>query len=327
MEFTKKTITSKFLENGLKESSSKNYAAALITIIDRLEGGNLDVLKKKTGDWFNKKRFDDSFKHLKTNTIRNYISAVVSWMKLKNETSSKLFIELSKERDEHNDVYERILREGKKTDYEENMWVDGDEIGRCFSEKILPFLERLNFTNPKKPLPSFSNFDNKELKKIKEYVILAVYLFPFYDKGDFGVIRNDIVTLLLSTGGKLEENKNYFVITRGKYFLRMSDYKTKNVHGDIKISIPPLLGIILKRWAIFSQKENGDNLFIGISKHGVTEILQRNLKVLLGKGLGVQMLRKIYVSYKFGDSIREEDAVANSMMHSVKTQHDVYNKI
>lgn len=324
--FTKKNIISKFEEGGLKSSSAKNYSAALICIVNKLHDSNLEVLKKSTQSWFNKKEFDEKFKHLKQNTIRNYISAVVSWMKIKKETDTKLFNELSKDRDEYNHYYERIIEKGEKTDYEKAMWVDPNEIAAVYNEKVFPFLKRLGFDSPRKPIPNVSQYDNSEMKKIRDYVILSIYLYPFSNKeSTFGVIRNDVANLYLSNGKNLEKDKNYFIVNKG-YFLRMSDYKTQSSHGILNISLPPILGTILKKWCIFSEKEVGERIFLGIDKHHVTDILQKNLKTLIGKGIGVQMLRKIYVSWRFGKEITEEKEVADSMMHTLSTQQNVYAK-
>lgn len=325
--YTKKNIISKLEEGGLKSSSAKNYSAALVCIVNKLCDSDLNILKKPTDKWFNKKEFDSKFNHLKQNTIRNYISAVVSWMKVKKETDTKLFKELSNDRDEYNHYYERIIKGGEKTDYEKAMWVDPENIANVYKEKVFPFLDRLGFTSVRKNMSNSNNFDNSEMKKIRDYVILSVYLYPFYDKeSNFGVIRNDVANLYLSNGKNIEEGKNYFIIGRGGYSLRMSDYKTQSAHGTITIPIPSPLGLILKKWCQFSNKEIGEKVFLGIDKHHVTEILQRNLKTLLGKGVGVQMLRKIYVSWRFGKKIEEEKEVAESMMHTLNTQQNVYAK-
>lgn len=328
MEYTKKVITSKFLESGLKASSSANYASNLITIVRRLSEGNNDVLKGKTETWFNKEEFDNKFIQLKQNTIRNYISSVVAWMKVKGEEDTKLYKALSQDRDEYNMAYEKIIEKGEKNPYEEAMWVDPETLGNIFEMKILPFLNRLGFTSVRRNMSDFNNFDHRELKKARDYVVLAVYLFPFFDiGGNFGVIRNDIGTLILSNGKNMEEGKNYFVIKNGKYFFHMEDYKTKKTHGAIDIPIPPLLGLIIKRWSLFSEKEMGEKVFLNITKHKVTGILQKNLKGLVGKPLGTQMLRKIYISGRFGDQIKNQKDIANSMMHNVETQTTVYNKV
>lgn len=323
---TKRLIEEKFIESGLKPSSAKNYSVALVCIVNKL-GHSTDVLKGSTDKWFSKQKFDEKFDHLKKTTVRNYISAIVSWMKVKDEVDSKLYKALSVDRDEYNHYYERIIKTGEKTEYEKAMWVEPELIKEAFEEKVMPFLQRMNFDNVRKPIPNYDKFDIDEIKKVRDFVILSLYMYPFYDKeSDFGVIRNDIATLYLSNGKDMNTENNYFVMGRGGFYLRMVDYKTQSSHGVLNIPLPPLIGVILKRWCIFSRKNIGDKLFINLDKHHVTEILQRGMKNLVGKSVGVQMLRKIYVSWRFGKQLNDEKKVADSMMHTLSTQQNVYIK-
>ena len=321
-------IHEKYEASGLKPSSSKIYTSAIITIVKKIHGNDLNVLNEATDKWFSIEKFKEVYSHIKQTTKRNYISAIVGWMKIRKEEKSKLYATLSNNRDEYNHYYERIISTGEKTDYEKAMWVEPEVLRECFQDKILPFLERMNFTNSRKVLPIYENYDNGELKKIRDYVIMSIYLYPFYDKeSNFGVIRNDVATLHLTDGFNLVYENNYFIVgKKGMYTLRMVDYKTQTSHGVLNIPLPLLLGIILKRWCIFSQKKNNDKVFANIDKHHVTEILQRGLKTLIDKPVGVQMLRKIYVSWRFGKKIEDEKEVADSMMHTISTQQNVYAK-
>lgn len=323
---SKKVVYERLIESGLKPSSAKNYSVALISISKRM-CDNDDCLNKATGKWFSLKKFQEEFKHLKKTTSRNYLSSVVAWMKVRKEEDTDLYKSLSKERDEYNHYYERIIKTGEKTDYEKAMWVEPEELKRGF-EKVLEFLKRINFDSIRKPLSNYDNYDSGEIKKIRNHVILAVYLYPFYDKdSNFGVIRNDIATLYVAyTPKEVEKGKNYLVFGKGGAYIKMVDYKTQNTHGEIEIKLPTLLGVILKRWCQFSHKASGEKVFINVDKHHVTEILQKGLEKLIGKGIGVQMLRKIYVSWRFGKEINDSKEVADSMMHTLSTQQNVYAK-
>ena len=323
---SKKVLYEKLIDHGLKPSSAKNYSVALISIAKKLCDDG-DCFNKATEKWFSLKKFEEAFGHLKKTTSRNYISAVVAWMKVKGEEKTELYKALSNSRDEYNGYYERIIKSGEKTDYEKAMWVNPEELKKGF-EKVMEFLKRMNFDSIRKPLSNYDNYDAGELKKIRNYVILAVYLYPFYDKeSNFGVIRNDVATLYLANSPKaIEEGKNYLVFGKGGAYIRMVDYKTQDTHGAMDIKLPPMLATILKRWCQFSHKENGEKVFINMSKHQVTEIIQKSLERLIGKGIGVQMLRKIYVSWRFGKEVNDEKEVADSMMHTLSTQQNVYVK-
>jgi hypothetical protein len=324
---TKKYIVEKFEEEGLKPSSAKIYMVALVSIVKKM-GDGIDILHKPTAEWFDVEKFNKAFDHLKKTSKRNYISSVVAWMKVKKEEKTKLYSTLSNSRDEYNQYYERMIKTGEKTDYEKAMWVEPDALRNAFANAVYPFLQRMNFDSIRKPLPKYLDYDPGEIKKIRNNVILAIYLYPFYDKeSNFGVIRNDVATLHLATSPKnITPGKNSLVFGKGGAYLKMVDYKTHASHGDIEIKLPPTLSIILKRWCQFSQKENGEKVFMNLDKHHITEILQKGIERLVGKGVGVQMLRKIYVSWRFGKEIDEEKEVADSMMHTLSTQQNVYSK-
>lgn len=324
---SKKYIIEKFEDGGLKPSSAKIYMVALLSIVKKMCGG-MDCLHKPTPEWFDMEKFDKAFNHLKKTTKRNYISSVVAWMKIKKEEKTKLYAELSNSRDEYNQYYERIIKTGEKTEYEKSMWIEPDELRKAYESSVYPFLQRMNFDSIRKPLPKYEDYDVGEIKKIRNNVILAMYLYPFYDKeSNFGVIRNDVATLYLATSPKgVEPGKNSLVFAKGGAYLKMVDYKTHATHGDIEIKLPPTLSIILKRWCQFSGKKNGEKVFMNLDKHHITEILQKGIERMVGKGVGVQMLRKIYVSWRFGKEINEEKEVADSMMHTLSTQQNVYSK-
>ena len=326
MSTSKKMLYERLIESGLKPSSAKNYSVALMRISKKMCDDG-DCFNKATEKWFSLKKFESEFGHLKKTTTRNYLSAIVAWMKVRKEEKTTLYKTLSSERDEYNHYYERIIKSGEKTEYEKAMWVDPEELKKGF-EKVLEFLKRINFDSIRKPLSNYDNYDTGEIKKIRNNVILSVYLYPFYDKeSNFGVIRNDIATLYVANTPKaVEEGKNYLVFGKGGAYMRMVDYKTQSTHGSVDIKLPSLLGVILKRWCQFSHKENGEKVFINVDKHHITEILQKGLEKLIGKGIGVQMLRKIYVSWRFGKEVNDEKEVADSMMHTLSTQQNVYVK-
>ena len=331
----KQDIKQRFLDGGLKESSSLAYANGLCTIINKLKGGETEHLEKPTASWFSPHHFKEEFSFLKPTTQRNYISSVIGWMKLNNEVPSTLFTELSAMRDALNGSYKRRIESGEKTPHEDSLWVPIQVLSDVFEEKVLPMLKRLNLDGSKrKPVGNYSSYDKKDLEKIRDHIILAVYLYPFYDlETNFGVQRNIACTYkffpVTGRAKKInypDDNSNYFVSKPGSGYLYMQAYKTVNTHGKEEIPLPNFLSSMLRKWAIFRDVKSGELLFEGLTKHSITQILQKLMGRYTGKNISSQMLRKIYLTHRFEKDQKNREETAKSMGHSVETQGAIYVK-
>lgn len=329
----KNKIKERFLDGGLKKSSSQSYANTISTVINKLADGNFSVLEDKTDKWFSEEEFNKKFSHLKPTTKRNYISGIVGWMKLNKDVDSDLFKTLSSERDDLNSVYERIVKKGDKTEYEKSQWVDAHELSDIFENKILPVLKRYNLDSSNRKPFNVEEFEDKDISNIQDFVITGFYLYGFFDpESNFGILRNDLADLiylpLKSVKTKIsdDENKNYFVTypKSGKLVLR--DYKTFKYHGETVINLPKFIFDLLKKWALFLGLKSGDVLFPDLTKMNITTVLQKMLFKFSGKRISVQMLRKIYISSRFSENKKDRDEVSNSMMHSTETQSSIYTK-
>lgn len=333
---SKQKIKQQFKDAGLKESSSTAYSNGLVTIVNKLAGSDLDVLEKPTESWLRVPEFKDKFSHLKGTTRRNYLSAAIAWLKLRDEVPSKLFDDLSALRDELNGGYEKRIKTGVKTAQESSLWVEPEVVKEIFEEKVLPLLQRLNLDDSKKkPVGNWASYDQKDLEKIRDHVILAFYLHCFYDeKARFGVQRNIISTLrYLPITARVKKIKypdakgNYFVSRPASGVLFLQDHKTDATRGVRTVEMPDFLSSMLRKWAIFRQVESGGDLFEGLTKHNITNILQKYMGKYSGSRISSQMLRKIHVSGRFEDNREEEkEELADAMGHSVDMQSTVYSK-
>ena len=331
----KQKIKQQFLDAGLKESSSGAYSNGLVTIVNKLAGSDLDVLEKPTKSWLKISEFKDKFSHLKGTTRRNYLSAAIAWLKLKDEVSSPLFTDLSELRDELNGGYEKRIKSGVKSAQESSLWVEPEVLRDVFAEKILPLLERLNLDDSKrKPIGNWASYDQKDLEKIRDLVILAIYLHAFYDdEARFGVQRNIISTLrYLPITARIKKVKfpddkaNYFVSRPASGYLFLQNHKTDSTRGVSTVELPGFLSAMLRKWAIFRQVESGGDLFEGMTKHNITNILQKYMGKYTGHKISSQMLRKIHISDRFKEENEEREELAHNMGHSTNMQSSVYTK-
>ena len=331
----KEELKQKFLEFGLKESSSKSYSNIIFTIIKKLNV-NPVKLKEKVESWFIVEDFNESFKNLKKTTIRNYISSVIALMKVNNEVDSDLYKKLSIDVEEFNSFYQRMSTSGNLSEIEKKLWVDSNVLENMYNQHIKPMIAGypLYAFSKKQKKITFIDVQPQTLKQTYEYVIVSIYLYPFVDPNKtIGVLRNDVGTLHFYKQGRkkdiskfLELDKNYYV--QGQYESRfiLNVYKTDKTHGQAIIILPEELHIILKAWSIFMQLKDSEIVFESISKTDITSILQKYTKKYTGKNLGSQMLRKIFLTSTFKDEKEDSLRLANSMGHSTSIQQDIYVK-
>ena len=325
------SIYQEFLEGQLKPSSAKNYSKILVTLISKLNEGNISCLEGQTSKWFKLKEFEKVFGHLKKTTQRNYLSAVISFMKVRKEDKDKLFSEISEKVKTLHDDYENRIASKKLTKEEEEKWVSAETLADVFKNKILYSLGKypLFVGTSKRPITR-DQIDNDSYLRLRDFVIAAFYLYPFYNQDvDFGIMRNDLANIRLLNVGKkkkfnYDKTKNYFL--PGQELIILNDYKTSRTGGEVRLIIPSFMSNLLSKWVKFLELDGDEYLFPGVSKHDITIILRRITKLLTGIPLGSQMLRKIYVTNKFGDISEQKEKIAKSMGHSVEMQDRAYTK-
>lgn len=325
---TRKDLRDEFDKNELyKPATTKSYINAIFNIARRF--GHDQIPTGKVSGWFSYEKFFKLFEEVKPMTRRNYISAMIALLKIRNQESDSLFLKLSEHRDNLTSEYERIVQKKELTHSEREKWVEGKKIAETYP-KVKSFLERISFFSKGKNKLHSKDYDAKEVKKIRDAIIVAIYLYPFYDQeSNFGVLRNDLSSLYYWSGKKNDlpdDGKNYFKFSRGKGKLIMRDYKTSKKYGEINIDLPSDLTQILKKWADFCDIKQTNKLFAGAERHHVTNCLQSFFKKHTGQPLGTQMLRKIYISTRFGDEHSSQKETAKNMMHSENMQSSVYSK-
>ena len=97
--------------------------------------------------------------------------------------------------------------------------------------------------------------------------------------------------------------KNYLVINKNNMFMVLNKYKTAKKYEENKIDIPKDLEKILRFWirvngmGILFKSSTGKEL----SRNALSQLLIKNTKKYMGKSISTTMLRKIYLSSKYGE--------------------------
>tara|TARA_Y100001963_G_C6787899_1_gene453907 strand:+ start:558 stop:1529 length:972 start_codon:yes stop_codon:yes gene_type:complete len=126
-----------------------------------------------------------------------------------------------------------------------------------------------------------------------------------------------------------KQDNNYLVIySRNKKKFAFGDFKTKKTFGLQEITIPKRLNSIINLWLHFNP--NKEYLLIdkrgkAMTHNGLTKYLNKVFEPT-GKKISTTMLRKIYLTSKYGKLTEEMAEDAEKMGHSKSTQQKYIKK-
>ena len=121
----------------------------------------------------------------------------------------------------------------------------------------------------------------------------------------------------------LDESKNYLIINERVFIF--NKYKTSKVYGVQEFVIPDSLFSVIEDYLARHPSLN-DTEFPFLVNYkgkeldklgGITKILNK----VFNKKVGCSALRHVFITDKFGDTVKEREEVANAMAHSSNTQN------
>jgi hypothetical protein len=206
--------------------------------------------------------------------------------------------------------------ENKKTEKQEKNWKEFEEImdiQKNLSASVDKFKNNQDITK-------------KEYNKLLELLVLSLftlqeprrnqdYLYMYF-------VRKD--------NPKMDKNKNYIFKDGNKYGVIFNKYKTSKKYGSQSFTIendelnniiesylkhhPDNTGKKSKNWEIkFLVKASGEPLE---QINSITRVLNR----VIGADISSSMLRHIFLSYKYGDNLKDRIDTAEKMGHSKEQQ-------
>ncbi len=279
----------------ITNSSLKTYESILRNLYDKL---GFDT-KEYQLDKFDKES-DKVLKYLKdlpSNKRKTVLSALVVI------TDNKGYRELMLD-----DIKEYNKEEAKqtKTDNQKENWVEKDDLDNIL--KILKHNASLLYKKEK--------LNNTDLQEIQNYIILTLFA------GEFIPPRRskDYVNFKIKNVDKDKDNymtKNEFVF---------NSYKTAKTYGQQSVEIPKELKTILTKWI---KSNPTDYLLFDSSLNPLSNVkLNQRLNKLFGKKVGVNQMRKTFLSTKYGDLIDKKNELAKDFkdMGSSTLQENIYIK-
>lgn len=309
----------------VRQTTLDEYKRSLNTLSNAITG------KKYENNDFILKKKDDIEKLLKekSNSLqKKYLSGVLVALSPKgknqpDEKNKKIYSEYLSLLNNQNQEYLNKISNNNKSEKDIQKWTDWNSI-----VNVNKSLKReLNAKGIKMSNPETKN--KKQLFLLQDYLISSLYTMLPPRRLDYGnaliISKNDYDRLKQKDKDDnvylVDEKKNKKFFSFGK-----NAVKSETVNNVI-IETPKELNTVINAWL----KVN-DTKYLLINKKG--EIMGKNAlsKQLTnifeptGKKLSVVMLRKIYLSDKFGDIRKEMKETAEEMNHSTGTQQNIYVK-
>ena len=258
----------------------------------------------------------------KPTTVKNYANAVI--VALSSVAADPALIKKYADvRDALNTQYSEFHATHEKTPKQEANWVEFDGYKAMVS----------HLRDTVKPLFKEKVWSYQQRRSFQEYLLPLMFtILP---------LRNEFVMTVISKTAfnKLtpeeKQKGNYFVApAKASMFLVINQYKTSKRYGEkiIEVVDPELINA-LKVW-LTHRPEGTSSLFFDpvlmidpATSSSITKVMTSvSKRELGGKSIGSSLLRHIYLSDKYADTLKEMENDAEVMGHSVETAQKIYVK-
>lgn len=265
----------------------------------------------------------------KSNSVkRKYISTILIALspKKKNDPSKEYEETYNKYKNllnNENSEYLDKIKNNSKSEKDINNWTTWKEI------KTVPIklLKQIRGRDIKLNKPGVRNF--KDFSLVQDYIISLLYTELPPRRLEYADTKFISKSEFDNLDSKDKDNNIYLVNEKAnKKFFSFGKNKVKSETLDnVKIDIPKSMNTILNFWI---KTNKSDYLLVNnkgekLNKNALGKKLTEIFKAT-GKNISVVLLRKIYLSDKYGEVLeeRKEDSVA--MNHSMNTASTFYIK-
>jgi hypothetical protein len=269
----------------LTKSSIDSYNAKLKKLNDNKPIKNLNFLN-------NIDNIKNIIKDYKPNTQRNYIISVSSILKCllntnKTKKTENLYIEYSKILDEYN---KKLKDQTAMTETENKNWIEREELDNIYND--------------------LKNIYKDNKQTYQNYLLLSLfYLNPPRRNKDYQLLK-----ISSKYNNSLSNEFNYLDIKKKKFIF--NNYKTAKKYNQQEIEINDELFNIIMSYIKYFKLRDGDFLLNDLktnepykNTNSITLLLNRIFK----KKIGASMLRKMYLTNKYGDNNEQLKADAEGM--------------
>jgi hypothetical protein len=248
-----------------------------------------------------------------------YNSVVVLLMALNHdEKYDKLLEEYGKLRDELNDKYSDEQKSGVISDKQSANFATIEEVYEMINQMATEL----------KPIKKKTELSKKEFSLLQAFTLFNIYArMP---------MRNDVAgmeAIQKRAYNKLsEEDKkadNWLVLEKNGMFFVLNKYKTSKKYEELDL---PIDDKALRTIIRFYLKHNGMGVMFktstgkAITRTELSKLLIKYSKKYMNKSISTTLLRKIYLSSKYGDMKKELEKDNKVMGHSKGVALDTYVK-
>ena len=265
----------------------------------------------------------DKIKDLHYLSQRNILNAIVVLLMALNhdEKYDKLLTTYGELRDELNDKYSEEQKSGVISDKQSKNFTTTEEIFKMINdmnEDLKPIIKK-----------SKDQLTKKEMQLLQAYTLFNIYSrMP---------MRNDVAGMTAINQAaykKLSEDEkkenNYLVVpSKGQIYFVLNQYKTSRKYKELDLPIEdPNLRKILR----YYLKMNGMGVLFKTStgkpltRTELSKVLLKYSKKYMDKSISTTLLRKIYLSSKYGNMKEELEKDNKVMGHSKAVALDTYVK-
>lgn len=307
MENFKQDLINKLKEKNLSESSIKLYLRNL----EKINNGELKDFKFLK----NVKGVQDVLKGYKDNTKRSILISIVSVLGCCPDDKKivklrKAYYDLMLEKS--NEIKEKETDE--PTEEQKKNWISWDDVKKRFEEL-------------KKEVDEFSEkslvINKPQYETLLYYMILSLYvLSPPRRNKDY-----QYMNVVYKNTDKLSKDKNYLAYSENKFYFNI--YKTSKKYGQKVEDISEELKKIIDLYLKFHPKIKGkvkkttDTPFlVSYDGNSLSQVnsMTKLFNKIFGKRISSSALRHIFLSDKYGDTVKEMKDDAEKMGHTVETQ-------
>jgi hypothetical protein len=308
----KTDLIQKMLDNGLSQSSIKNYIRNVEILNDDRPFKNLTFLKDK-------ENIINKISSKKPNTQRSYLISIVSVLKYVDDDKYKKLLDYYY--DQMMDMNKTLKEEASKnikTETQKENWITKEEI----DEKLKELENTVKSYKPKDMI-------NTEYNKVLQMIVLSLYVLQ-------APRRNADYQYMIVVKDKVSDDKiNFLVYDKKEFWFRK--YKTSKTElkdkNELVVPINDKMMTNINLYFKFHPLIHGKKItnsseeipflvnFYGeplLQVNSITYIINK----IFGKNIGSSMMRHLYTSHKYGDLLEEQKKDAEQMSHSLGQQKE-----
>lgn len=297
----------------LKTNTVKQYVTNLNKLQTMFDTDNYDFLSDTT-------KVMDKITDLHYLSQRNILNAVIVLLMALNhdEKYNKLLEEYGLLRDKLNDKYSEEQKSGVISDKQSVNFATIAEVYEMINQ----------MGSELKPIKKKEELSKKDFALLQAYTLFNIYArMPMRnDVSEMEVVQKKAYNKL-STEEK--KSKNYLVLEKNGMFFVLNKYKTVKKYEELNL---PIEDKSLRTIIRFYLKHNGMGILFKtstgkpITRTELSKLLIKYSKKYMNKSISTTLLRKIYLSSKYGDMKKELEKDNLVMGHSKGVALDTYVK-